>query len=120
MPPLVWAAIILIGSSLPIPPEPEQIDWFDFFGHIDKFGHFSEYFIFALLLGTKYIKKNMPVKMAFTQVMLTVFAFAFMDELHQRWIPGRSADVLDYITDVCGAFLGSLILWKDKARYVQK
>lgn len=117
VPPLVWAAVILIGSSFPIPPEPEPLDWFNFFGRIDKLGHFSEYFIFALLLGTKYIIKNLPRKMAARQVILTVLAFALMDEMHQRWIPGRSPDVFDYVTDVTGALTGSMILLKEKVRH---
>lgn len=117
LPPLVWAAVILIGSSIPIPPAPESLAWFNFFGHLDKVGHFSEYFIFALLLGTKYIIIELPPKTAMRQVMLTVFAFALMDEVHQRWIPGRFPEALDYVVDITGAFLGSMILLKDKKRH---
>lgn len=117
MPPAVWACIILIGSSVPVPPEPEQNDWLSLFGHIDKLGHFSEYLIFGLLLGVAYLKMNAPFKESAAKTLGIIFFFAMMDEFHQKFIPGRSADIFDYATDMFAALAACAFLWKDKLRY---
>jgi VanZ family protein len=39
-------------------------------------------------------------------LLLGVAAFAAVDEWHQRFIPGRSADVRDFAADLAGAIAG--------------
>jgi VanZ family protein len=36
--------------------------------------------------------------------------YAGVDELHQMLIPGRSAELLDWLADGAGAFLGILVV----------
>lgn len=116
MPPVVWACIILIGSSVAIPQEPEQNDWFTFFGHIDKFGHFSEYLIFGLLLGIAHLKMNVELKKNTVKILGIIFFFAALDEFHQKFIPGRSAELYDFAADFSAAVFACILLRKDKIR----
>ncbi len=114
-PPLLWAAVILTGSSVSIPPGPEQDDWTNLFGNIDKLGHFSEYLIFALLLGIGFLKMNKNLKTSMVRVLGIICFFALFDEYHQRFIPGRSCDLFDYATDMFAGFFACIILWKKRA-----
>ena len=43
--------------------------------------------------------------------MLIGISFAVLDEVHQNLIPGRSADILDFIADFLGLAIIQLILW---------
>lgn len=117
MPPVVWACIILIGSSVTIPPVPEQNDWLTLFGHTDKLGHFSEYLIFGLLLGVAHLKMNVELKKATEKILGIIFIFAAFDEFHQKFIPGRSANVYDFVTDFSAAVFACILLWKDNIRH---
>ena len=39
-------------------------------------------------------------------------AFGIADELHQTWVPGRSASVADVLSDASGAVLvGCVLMW---------
>jgi VanZ family protein len=38
-------------------------------------------------------------------------AYGIFDELHQSFVPGRSADILDWFADVCGALIGIGACW---------
>jgi hypothetical protein len=60
----------------------------------DKLAHFVVYSAITalLLLGTR-------LRWPITTVLL-VCAIGSGDELHQLWLPGRSADVADLLTDV--------------------
>jgi VanZ family protein len=37
--------------------------------------------------------------------------FALLDEFHQKFVPGRHADLADLLTDLIGAFLVISFLW---------
>lgn len=75
-----------------------------------KLGHLSEYFIFALLL-TRALRAHenraLGAKQLFVPVGLTAL-YAISDELHQVFVPGRSASVVDVLIDVCGGLAGTL------------
>jgi VanZ family protein len=67
-------------------------------------GHFFMYV--ALTIG--YYKATKSKLAAF----LLSIMFALSDELHQVYVPGRSAGFFDVFTDAAGAALAVLILWK--------
>ena len=37
--------------------------------------------------------------------------YGFSDEIHQRFVPGRVADVRDLIADTIGALVGVGVVW---------
>ena len=76
-----------------------------------KLGHWSEYFVFALLVlralrrqsyGYPKLRHN-----AFTAAI--VFFYAVSDELHQLFVPGRSASLADVLLDSLGGICA--IIW---------
>lgn len=101
LPPLLWAGVILLGTSLPQQAVPVQTSG------IDKVLHFSIYTIFAFLL-TRQISEDTTPWRAVVGAMLISAAFAAADEWHQRFIPGRFPEFADWVADVCGATLGAI------------
>jgi hypothetical protein len=63
----------------------------------DKLAHFL---MFSLLAGLLWIGSDGRRPM---WVVLAIAAVGAADELHQRNLPGRSADVMDFLTDVIAA-----------------
>ena len=78
---------------------------------VRKLGHWSEYFILAVLLlralqnrtGTKWGSWHVTATLVF------VFLYAISDEFHQLFVPSRTPSVGDVMIDVVGGICG--ILW---------
>jgi VanZ family protein len=102
LPPLIWAGVILLGTSLPQDVVPVQTS------NIDKFLHFTIYTVFAFLL-TRQISDDTTRGRAVFGAVLIAAAFAAADEWHQRFIPGRFPEFADWLADVCGAILGATV-----------
>ncbi len=108
LPAILYAVLILSVSSIPSLKTP-QIR----FIAADKVAHFIEYAIFAFLIFRSLVhipallRKNLAVPTA----VLFVAAFAYMDELYQRHIPGRHSDMTDYAADLAGALLILGLTW---------
>lgn len=105
---LAYAVLILIISSIPDLTPPEL--GFEF---QDKLYHFIEYGIFSVLLffsllnsSRDFFKKNVLVISIFIGA-----SYAIIDEIHQRFIPGRSADILDFVADFLGVALIQIVFW---------
>ncbi len=101
----VYWLILFIATSIPS-------DYIPSVGVSDKFNHFFAYMglsvllYFAFNLQNKYeIMNKYPA--ALTLVIAAIYG-AF-DEVHQMLIPGRSAELLDWIADIFGAVTGVLI-----------
>lgn len=78
----------------------------------DKLIHFLEYMLLALLLLralSKAFPGRTPVALGITAFIIAVI-YAASDEFHQSFVPGRNADALDWLSDSCGAALGSLTI----------
>lgn len=96
---LAWGSLIFalnsrpdIGVSLP--------------GHTDKIAHFGAYAVFGLLLAVALLES--AAKSWFALGIGS--AFGALDELHQRTVPGRTADILDWVADSAGVTVGLLCL----------
>lgn len=78
---------------------------------VRKGAHMGEYAVLAILLYAMcttlklFSKPRMNCLMPFGVTVL----FAATDELHQRFVPGRSGELRDILIDACGAALGILI-----------
>ncbi len=75
-----------------------------------KLGHFSEYTVLgALLTGVLRWKHTERQPAPFFRVWipaLCALCYAVTDELHQRFVPGRSCELRDVLIDFSGALLG--------------
>ena len=106
LPAIIFACIIFYFSSLSAPfperpPEPAilelKISWNDIL-------HICEFALFAFLIAFGFISK---IKSRY--LILFAIIYAFLDELHQHFVPNRYFDLYDFILDSIGVFLGFLI-----------
>ena len=96
---------------------PAHVDRIHYF--FRKTGHLSEYAVFALLLwrAIRQPQKSQndetkPWRWDQAGLALTlVFLYAATDELHQVFVPTRTAHVTDVLIDTSGGAIGLLLLW---------
>lgn len=96
----LWLALQVTLTSLPgkaIPIGlPHPLDWA---------GHFCLYGGLGALIARAAALRRWPLRrLLWAGVLLS--AWAALDELHQLFIPGRSAEVGDWASDTLGASLG--------------
>ena len=103
LPPLLWAGVILFGTSLPQEAVPVQTS------KIDKILHFSIYTVFSYLL-TRQISDITTTRWRAAAIAVAfATVFGALDEWHQRFIPGRSTEFADWRADTLGAVVGALV-----------
>ncbi|MDH5235595.1 MAG: VanZ family protein [Gemmatimonadota bacterium] len=101
MPAIVWAGVILVVTSWPNPQLPFSASG------LDKVAHFSMYGILGFLVGRALPRHRLLS--ALVAAALGLAMFGALDEWHQRFVPGRSADIRDWLADVAGMVLGLLL-----------
>jgi VanZ family protein len=80
-------------------------------GLIRKLGHWTEYFILAVLMMRALRKetgKNLELRHA-VHTLIFILIYALSDELHQVFVPSRTASLGDVMIDVLGGICG--IFW---------
>ncbi len=105
---LAYAALIFVISSFPkFTPPPLG------FRFEDKVYHFVEYSVFSFLLFLAFFKAktNFFRRNVFLLSSLIGITFAYSDEFHQRFVPGRSYDLFDFLADCLGVVLIQTVLW---------
>lgn len=87
------------------PDFENSLHWF-----IRKAAHFSEYAFFGILvLNAFYTKEKTLLSLGvFSEIF--VLLYAINDEIHQYFVPGRYAALLDVCIDSSGALLGILVV----------
>ena len=89
--------------------------------YVRKGAHFAEYLVFgislallfgSLIKGGDRRKRKTISLFLFPWIIGTVYALS--DEIHQRFVVGRSCEIRDILIDSCGVALGVMIvsLWK--------
>lgn len=102
-PAAAYMALIWTVSSIETPTFPVSM-----FPFRDKGVHTIEYAVLAVLVAHACVRtfEGFPRwRVAVAAVLLTVL-WGLLDELHQAFVPGRSADVLDLVADTLGALGG--------------
>ena len=96
-PALLWAAAIFLLSHQTRLPEPPIA-----FDGLDKVIHAVAYAVgvAAMLVGAGW-----PLGRTVWWWAVVASLYGATDELHQSFIPGRSADILDWLADSAGAVL---------------
>lgn len=77
---------------------------------IRKLGHVSEYFLLAILLmrALKGQFIGQPAKRRIVWSISLAVIYAVSDELHQAFVPSRTASLVDVMIDSFGGIIGSL------------
>jgi VanZ family protein len=105
-PALCYAALIFFLSSLsnPFPFKPTGLlAW-------DKLQHFVEYGVLAVLLTWGLWRAGMAVSSSWIWAAVVGSAYGLTDEVHQAFVPNRSADPHDWLADTAGALAGALLV----------
>jgi VanZ family protein len=81
-----------------------------------KCGHLTEYAVLGLLLwrAIRQPRKNRPQPWRWSQAGLAVslvLLYSASDEIHQAFVPTRTAHATDVLIDTSGAAIGLLLLW---------
>jgi VanZ family protein len=82
-------------------------------GISDKIEHFSAFFVLAILLNLALIyqrRSYVLFKNASIATIIITLSYGVIDEIHQLFIPGRSADIRDWLADSSGVILGIILL----------
>jgi len=85
----------------------------------DKVAHFIEYAIFAFLVfrSLSHVRRSISTRAVMISSAVFLTCFATMDEIYQRFVPGRQMDPLDWAVDIVGALLVlSLLGYRRKSR----
>ncbi|MQA90778.1 MAG: hypothetical protein GEU90_11155 [Gemmatimonas sp.] len=93
-----WAAFLFFLSSRP------SVGVALPFG-ADKVAHFGAYLVLGFLLAHGVTRFGLSARFALVVGML----YGLSDEVHQRFVPGRSAELADWIADALGAVAGILV-----------
>jgi VanZ family protein len=128
LPLLVWMALIFIGSTDLMSAEhtsriigpllrwlwpgisEQTIMHVQFF--VRKAGHITEYAILAALLYRALINTVLVGRAFLSAAIVLLFCgiYAMSDELHQSFVPSRTATARDVATDSAGAVFGVLLI----------
>lgn len=102
LPVFLWALVIFALSNIEQVTVSQFFIW-DFIAK--KTAHVLEYTIFYVLVFRAVEKK-------FLLSFIIVILYAATDELHQSFVPGRTAAIYDLGFDLTGANIAAYILWK--------
>ncbi len=95
---VAWGALLFGLSSLPAGATPTAP--ISFPGD-DKVVHAALYAVLGAVLRVALGRTGPAVALA--------AAYGLSDEVHQAFVPGRDADVFDWLADVAGAALGAAL-----------
>lgn len=101
-----WA--IFLGSSDPNPPMPDF-----YFPGMDKLAHMVLFGGLGALVsvGIRHAARKPGLTAQWTVPVLFVAVYGLSDEIHQRYVPGRTFDLADWAADIAGALLAQTVLY---------
>jgi len=102
---LAWMGWIFYLSNQP------SLDLPALFPHQDKVMHFGFYGVLGVfLLGAMVMPPHGFGRPAALLAAAAASLYGISDEVHQMFVPGREADVLDWLADTAGALTATLLL----------
>jgi len=102
LPAILWIVAIFIQSSIPDLSAPDLG-----FRTQDKFAHVVEFGILAFLLRRFFVfnRKIKWQKKWYLYTLMVGCCYAVFDEIHQAFVPGRTAEVYDALADIFGVLI---------------
>lgn len=108
LPLIAYCAMIYYVSSLPSPPTPDLgFDWGDKVVHAGAFGLMGVLAVRA----ARWFAEGKTLARWITVGLLFCCIYAGLDEVHQSYVPGRDADVMDWVADIVGAAVAGGAIW---------
>jgi VanZ family protein len=104
MPVWLYCTVIFIQSSYPSMAHLRDVP----FG--DKYLHFIGYAILGILFSRAF-RSSRPRTRMIVLSLLSISAstaYGISDEIHQYFVPSRSADIMDALADMVGSCMGVL------------
>ncbi|MGE5413816.1 MAG: VanZ family protein [Syntrophomonadaceae bacterium] len=104
---VAWGLFLFALTSWPSPPEVPVVSQIPNF---DKLVHATLYGVEGFLLYFA-IRWKGPARFSWRRALLVgviMAGWGTLDEIHQLWIPGRSCEVADAVTDAIAGFLGGV------------
>lgn len=104
----IYWLILFILTSLP------STSFADALRFSDKIKHFIAYLIlsFLLSLALHFQEKWDKLKLKYAAFAVIISSvYGMLDEVHQIFIPNRSAELLDWLADFSGSLLGAIIVF---------
>jgi VanZ family protein len=102
-PVFLWALVIFAFSEIPTVPM-SRVTWQEFV--IKKSAHVIEFGVLAAFLYRAFLGSGTGKKNAFRISLLTSIVYGVLDEVHQRFTPGRTSTIRDVLFDTMGALIG--------------
>ncbi|HSW54299.1 MAG TPA: VanZ family protein [Ignavibacteriaceae bacterium] len=103
----IYWLVLFTATTIPVERLPSV-------GFGDKVNHFLAYFVLAVLIYLALIyqrkSKFLFEKAAIVTIVIGLF-YGAVDELHQLLVPGRYAEIMDWVADALGTFAGVLIVY---------
>jgi VanZ family protein len=116
-PPVLWAVLIFLLSSISFEPAPEEQPGFLERYHLDKSVHILLFgALTGLLLRTLRSSTALRLPTAVLLAILITSAYGASDEWHQSFVPGRDASVADWFADSCGAIIAAVAYCRYESR----
>ena len=102
LPLIVYCLLIFVQSSFPSPINEPDVPFFD------KYLHFFAYAILGALFYRAYVTLRRGAHRSKIVVfsILSAGLYGISDEIHQYFVPGRHADMMDATVDFVGAVCG--------------
>lgn len=102
-PPFLWMAVIFgISSQSTLPRGPDPL--LELVAR--KLAHLGEYAVLAILIARALAIGSASTRAVSLPTLAIVLAYAISDELHQGFVPLRTASPLDVGIDVVGGAVG--------------
>lgn len=102
---IVWAVIIMTASSIPSLPTL-RIRAGEFSLRLDYLTHAAIYAVLAFLGYLSFSNRSLILKPPrLLLVTLSLIVFASVDEFHQKYIPGRTFNPIDLISNITGIII---------------
>ena len=107
LPVAAYMALIFYFSSLPHPDEELPKFLFETLG--DKLLHVIEYAVLGVLCYRAFRRAAGPFAAAYAVVfaIVTASVYGATDEVHQAFVPFRTATWLDWVADTAGGVVGA-------------
>ena len=112
--PLIAGTLWFLSSQSTLPQPPGPLGW-------DKLQHLLAYGVLSFAIGlwiSPAFWKNRPIA-ALLLTTLIGSVYGAIDEIHQYFVPGRHSDILDWVANTLGSFLGALTLMLILRKYKQ-
>ena len=76
---------------------------------VRKAAHMTEYALLTITLFLGFGWNKVQDKRRILYALIICFVYACIDEIHQRFIPGRSGNILDVLIDTSGGILAMIV-----------